>query len=143
MAEAFVGSDVFIGVSAPNLVTKEMVASMNDGNIVFPMANPEPEITYAEAIAGGASVVGTGRSDFPNQINNVLAFPGLFRGTFTAEAKRITPRMKLACAHAIADSIPYSELTSDYIIPSAFDKSVVDLITMKVAEAAREDGVTR
>ena len=87
--------------------------------------------------------MGTGRSDFPNQINNVLAFPGLFRGAFTAEAKRITPRMKLACAHAIADSIPYSELTSDYIIPSAFDKSVVDLITMKVAEAAREDGVTR
>ncbi|EOI57047.1 NAD(P)-dependent malic enzyme [Enterococcus gilvus] len=143
MAEAFVGVDVFIGVSAPNLVTKEMVASMNEGNIVFSMANPEPEITYAEAIAGGASVVGTGRSDFPNQINNVLAFPGLFRGAFTAEAKRITPRMKLACAHAIADSIPYSELTSDYIIPSAFDENVVDLITLKVAEAARQDGVTR
>lgn len=143
MAEAFVGADVFIGVSAPNLVTKEMVASMNDGNIVFPMANPEPEITYAEAIAGGASVVGTGRSDFPNQINNVLAFPGLFRGAFTAEATKITSRMKLACAHAIADSIPYSELNSDYIIPSAFDENLVDLITMKVAEAARKDGVTR
>lgn len=143
MAEAFIGADVFIGVSAPNLVTKEMVASMNDGNIVFPMANPEPEITYKEAIAGGASVVGTGRSDFPNQINNVLAFPGLFSGAFTAEATRITPRMKLACAHAIADSIPYSELTSDYIIPSAFDENVVDLITIKVAEAARKDGVTR
>lgn len=143
MAEAFVGADVFIGVSASNLVTKEMVASMNDGNIVFPMANPEPEITYAEAIAGGASVVGTGRSDFPNQINNVLAFPGLFRGAFTAEATKITSRMKLACAHAIADSIPYSELNSDYIIPSAFDENVVDLITMKVAEAARKDGVTR
>ncbi|WP_367378437.1 NADP-dependent malic enzyme [Enterococcus gilvus] len=143
MSEAFVGADVFIGVSAPNLVPKEMVASMNEGNIVFSMANPEPEITYAEAIAGGASVVGTGRSDFPNQINNVLAFPGLFRGAFTAEAKRITPRMKLACAHAIADSIPYSELTSDYIIPSAFDENVVDLITLKVAEAARQDGVTR
>lgn len=143
MSEAFVGADVFIGVSAPNLVRKEMVASMNEGNIVFSMANPEPEITYAEAIAGGASVVGTGRSDFPNQINNVLAFPGLFRGAFTAEAKRITPRMKLACAHAIADSIPYSELTSDYIIPSAFDENVVDLITLKVAEAARQDGVTR
>lgn len=143
MAEAFIGADVFIGVSAPNLVTKEMVASMNDGNIVFPMANPEPEITYAEALAGGATVVGTGRSDFLNQINNVLAFPGLFRGAFVAEAKKITPKMKLACAHAIADSIPYSELTSDYIIPSAFEQNVVDSITEKVAEAARQDGVTR
>ncbi|MGO3602055.1 MAG: NAD(P)-dependent malic enzyme [Enterococcus malodoratus] len=143
MADAFVGADVFVGVSAPNLVTKEMVASMNEGNIVFPMANPEPEITYQEALAGGAAVVGTGRSDFPNQINNVLAFPGLFRGAFAAEATKITPAMQLACAYAIADSIPYSELNSDYIIPSAFDENVVDLITMKVAEAAREDGVTR
>lgn len=143
MADAFVGADVFVGVSAPNLVTKEMVASMNEGNIVFPMANPEPEITYHEALAGGAAVVGTGRSDFPNQINNVLAFPGLFRGAFAAEATKITPAMQLACAYAIADSIPYSELNSDYIIPSAFDENVVDLITMKVAEAAREDGVTR
>ncbi|OJG56469.1 hypothetical protein RV07_GL004122 [Enterococcus malodoratus] len=143
MADAFVGADVFVGVSAPNLVTKEMVASMNEGNIVFPMANPEPEITYQEALAGGAAVVGTGRSDFPNQINNVLAFPGLFRGAFAAEATTITPAMQLACAYAIADSIPYSELNSDYIIPSAFDENVVDLITMKVAEAAREDGVTR
>ncbi|WP_251866669.1 NAD(P)-dependent malic enzyme [Enterococcus malodoratus] len=143
MADAFVGADVFVGVSAPNLVTKEMVASMNEGNIVFPMANPEPEITYQEALAGGAAVVGTGRSDFPNQINNVLAFPGLFRGVFAAEATKITPAMQLACAYAIADSIPYSELNSDYIIPSAFDENVVDLITMKVAEAAREDGVTR
>lgn len=143
MADAFVGADVFVGVSAPNLVTKEMVASMNEGNIVFPMANPEPEITYQEALAGGAAVVGTGRSDFPNQINNVLAFPGLFRGAFAAEATKITPAMQLACAYAIADSIPYSELNSDYIITSAFDENVVDLITMKVAEAAREDGVTR
>lgn len=143
MADAFVGADVFVGVSAPNLVTKEMVASMNEGNIVFPMANPEPEITCHEALAGGAAVVGTGRSDFPNQINNVLAFPGLFRGAFAAEATKITPAMQLACAYAIADSIPYSELNSDYIIPSAFDENVVDLITMKVAEAAREDGVTR
>ncbi|WP_379946002.1 NADP-dependent malic enzyme [Enterococcus devriesei] len=143
MAEAFVGADVFVGVSAPNLVTKEMVASMNEGNIVFPMANPEPEISYHEALAGGAAVVGTGRSDYPNQINNVLAFPGLFRGAFAAEAKKITPGMQLACAHAIADSIPYSELCSTYIIPSAFDENVVDLITMKVAAAARKDGVTR
>lgn len=143
MAEAFVGADVFIGVSAPNLVTKEMIASMNEGNIVFPMANPEPEISYHEALAGGAAVVGTGRSDYPNQINNVLAFPGLFRGAFAAEAKKITPGMQLACAHAIADSIPYSELSSTYIIPSAFEENVVDLITMKVAAAARKDGVTR
>ncbi|MDT2596662.1 NADP-dependent malic enzyme [Enterococcus dongliensis] len=143
MAEAFVGADVFIGVSAPNLVTKEMVATMNEGSIVFPMANPEPEITYHEALAGGAAVVGTGRSDYPNQINNVLAFPGLFRGAFAAEAKKITPGMQLACAHAIADTIPYSELNSGYVIPSAFDENVVDLITLKVAEAARKDGVTR
>ncbi|MBM7712732.1 MULTISPECIES: NAD(P)-dependent malic enzyme [Enterococcus] len=143
LAEAFVGADVFVGVSAPNLVTKEMVASMNEGSIVFPMANPEPEITYHEALAGGAAVVGTGRSDYPNQINNVLAFPGLFRGAFAAEAKKITPGMQLACAYAIADSITYSELNSGYIIPSAFDEKVVDLITLKVAEAARKDGVTR
>ncbi|MDT2640116.1 NADP-dependent malic enzyme [Enterococcus dongliensis] len=143
MAEAFVGADVFIGVSAPNLVTKEMVATMNEGSIVFPMANPEPEITYHEALAGGAAVVGTGRSDYPNQINNVLAFPGLFRGAFAAEAKKITPGMQLACAHAIADTIPYSELNSGYVIPSVFDENVVDLITLKVAEAARKDGVTR
>ncbi|MGF2941344.1 NAD(P)-dependent malic enzyme [Enterococcus xiangfangensis] len=143
MAEAFVGADVFVGVSAPNLVTKEMVASMNEGSIVFPMANPEPEITYHEALAGGAAVVGTGRSDYPNQINNVLAFPGLFRGAFAAEAKKITSGMQLACAYAIADSIAYSELNSGYIIPSAFDEKVVDLITLKVAEAARKDGVTR
>ncbi|MDT2613467.1 NAD(P)-dependent malic enzyme [Enterococcus dongliensis] len=143
MAEAFVGADVFIGVSAPNLVTKEMVATMNEGSIVFPMANPEPEITYHEALAGGAAVVGTGRSDYPNQINNVLAFPGLFRGAFAAEAKKITPGMQLACAQAIADTIPYSELNSGYVIPSTFDENVVDLITLKVAEAARKDGVTR
>lgn len=143
MEEAFVGADVFIGVSAPKIVTKKMIASMNNGNIVFPMANPEPEISYDEAIAAGADIVGTGRSDFPNQINNVLAFPGLFRGAFAAEAKKITSSMKLACAHAIADTIPYSELNSDYVIPSAFDENVVEQITMKVAEAARKDGVTR
>ncbi|OJG47128.1 putative NAD-dependent malic enzyme 4 [Enterococcus hermanniensis] len=143
MDEAFVGADVFIGVSAPKIVTKKMVASMNEGSIVFSMANPEPEISYPEAIAAGADIVGTGRSDFPNQINNVLAFPGLFRGAFTAEAKKITPRMKAACAHAIADTVPYSELNSDYIIPSVFDESVVEQITLKVAEAARKDGVTR
>lgn len=143
MAEAFEGADVFIGVSAPNLVTKEMVASMNQGSIIFSMANPDPEITYDEAIAGGAAIVGTGRSDFPNQINNVLAFPGIFRGAFTAEAKKITPNMQLAAAHAIADSIDEERLTSDFIIPSVFDKQVVEAITLKVAEAAVKDGVIR
>ncbi|EOH94867.1 NAD(P)-dependent malic enzyme [Enterococcus pallens] len=143
MAEAFEGADVFIGVSAPNLVTKEMVASMNQGSIIFSMANPDPEITYDEALAGGAAIVGTGRSDFPNQINNVLAFPGIFRGAFTAEAKKITPNMQLAAAHAIADSIDESRLTSDFIIPSVFDKQVVEAITLKVAEAAVKDGVIR
>ncbi|MBO1306701.1 NADP-dependent malic enzyme [Enterococcus sp. 669A] len=143
MAEAFEGADVFIGVSAPKLVTKEMVASMNQGSIVFSMANPEPEIMYEDALAGGAAIVGTGRSDFPNQINNVLAFPGIFRGAFVAEAKKITPNMQLAAAHAIADSIAEERLTSDFIIPSVFDKQVVEAITLKVSEAAVKDGVTR
>ncbi|GCF93258.1 malate dehydrogenase [Enterococcus florum] len=143
MAEAFEGADVFIGVSAPNLVTKEMVASMNAQSIVFSMANPEPEINYHDALAGGAAVVGTGRSDFPNQINNVLAFPGIFRGALTAKATKITPAMQLTAAHAIADAVPEERLASDYIIPSVFDKAVVDAITLKVAEMARKEGVIR
>lgn len=143
LAEAFVSADVFIGVSAPKIVTAEMVKTMNKESIVFAMANPEPEITYDDALAGGACVVGTGRSDFPNQINNVLAFPGIFRGAFTAEAKKITPKMQLAAAHAIADSIPYSELSSTYIIPSAFEPGIVEAITEKVALAAVEDKVCR
>lgn len=143
MAEAFVGADVFIGVSAPKLVTKEMVASMNKGAIVFAMANPESEISYQEAIEAGAAVVGTGRSDNPNQINNVLAFPGLFKGAFVAKATKITENMKLAAARAIAESIPTDQLTADYIIPSPFNKDLVEVIIEEVAKAAEKDDVVR
>lgn len=143
LAEAMIGADVFIGVSAPKLVSKEMVASMNTGAIVFPMANPESEIAYQDAIDAGAAVVGTGRSDHPNQINNVLAFPGLFKGAFTAQATKITENMKLAAAKAIAEIIPDSELTSEYIIPSPFNRELVDVIIEEVAKAAVADGVIR
>ena len=143
LAEAMLGADVFIGVSAPKLVSKEMVASMNEGAIVFPMANPESEIDYQDAIDAGAAVVGTGRSDHPNQINNVLAFPGLFKGAFVAGATKITENMKLAAAKAIAEIIPESELTSEYIIPSAFNRELVDVIIREVAEMAVQDGVIR
>lgn len=143
LGEAMVGADVFIGVSAPKLVSKEMVASMNTGAIVFPMANPESEIDYQDAIDAGAAVVGTGRSDHPNQINNVLAFPGLFKGAFVAGATKITENMKLAAAKAIAEIIPESELTSEYIIPSPFNQELVDVIIREVAETAVQDGVIR
>ena len=143
MAEAFVGADVFIGVSAPKLVSKEMVASMNKGAIVFAMANPESEISYQDAIDAGAAVVGTGRSDNPNQINNVLAFPGLFKGAFVAKATKITENMKLAAARAIAESIPAEELAADYIIPSPFNKDIVQVIIQEVSKAAEKDGVIR
>lgn len=143
MAEAFVGADVFIGVSAPKLVSKEMVASMNKGAIVFAMANPESEISYQDAIDAGAAVVGTGRSDNPNQINNVLAFPGLFKGAFVAKATKITENMKLAAARAIAESIPTEELAADYIIPSPFNKDIVQVIIQEVSKAAEKDGVIR
>lgn len=143
MAEAFVGADVFIGVSAPNLVTKEMVATMNQGAVVFAMANPESEIAYQDAIEAGAAIVGTGRSDHPNQINNVLAFPGLFKGSFVAEATKITENMKLAAAKAIAESIPDEALSPDYIIPSPFNKEIVELIVNEVVKAAEADGVIR
>lgn len=143
MAEAMRGSDVFIGVSAPKLVSKEMVASMNTDAIVFAMANPESEISYSEALAAGAKIVGTGRSDYPNQINNVLAFPGLFKGAFEAKATKITDNMKLAAAKAIADIIPESELTPEYIIPSVFNERLAKIITKEVAAAAIKDGVVR
>ena len=143
LSEAFVESDVFIGVSAPNLVSKEMVASMNKGAIVFAMANPESEISYQDAIEAGAAIVGTGRSDNPNQINNVLAFPGLFKGAFVANATKITENMKLAAAKAIADSISNTELAANYIIPSPFNKELVEVIIQEVAEAAKKDGVVR
>jgi malate dehydrogenase (oxaloacetate-decarboxylating) len=136
-AQAFVGSDVFIGVSAPNIVTEDMVSSMNEGAIVFPMANPEPEIDYDSAVRAGAAVVGTGRSDYPNQINNVLAFPGLFRGVLDSGAKKITEEMKLITAHAIADLVENEELGRENIIPSAFHPKVVETIRDKIVEHVR------
>ena len=136
------GADVFIGVSRPGLVTREMVASMNKG-IVFPMANPTPEIMPEEALAGGAAVVGTGRSDYPNQINNVLVFPGIFKGALRVRAKAITESMKMRAAEAIASVIPESELTAENIIPSALDKRVAEVVADAVAEVAREEGLAR
>ncbi|MDO4478489.1 MAG: malic enzyme-like NAD(P)-binding protein [Lachnospiraceae bacterium] len=143
LADALVGADVFIGVSAPGLVTKEMVASMNRDAIVFACANPTPEIFPEEAKAGGAKVVSTGRSDYPNQINNVLAFPGVFRGTFDVRASDINEEMKMAAAEALANLISDEELNEDYIIPMAFDPKVGPAVAKAVAEAARRTGVAR
>ncbi len=143
LAEAIKGADVFVGVSAPNIVTKEMVASMNDRAILFAMANPVPEIMPDKAKEAGAAVVGTGRSDFPNQINNVLAFPGIFRGALDVRAKDINDEMKLAAAYAIAGLIDEEELTPEYIIPSPFDPRVAKVVAEAVAKAARETGVAR
>ncbi len=143
LADAMRGADVFIGVSAPNIVTKEMVSSMNAGAIVFPMANPVPEIAPEEALAAGAAVVGTGRSDFQNQINNVLAFPGIFRGALDARATEINEEMKTAAAHAIASLITDEERRADYIIPAAFDERVGRAVAAAVAEAAVKTGVAR
>lgn len=136
-------ADAFIGVSAPGTVTKEMVASMKEKPIVFPMANPVPEIMPGDALDAGAFIVGTGRSDFPNQINNVLAFPGIFRGALDARASDINEEMKLAAAKAIADYIPESELSPDCIIPSALDKRVAACVARAVYAAARKTGVAR
>lgn len=135
LKDAMVGSDVFIGVSAPNSVTEEMVSSMNKDSIVFAMANPTPEIMPDLAKNAGAKVVGTGRSDFPNQINNVLAFPGIFRGALDARAKKITEDMKVAAAYAIAGLINDDDLTADYVIPGPFDPRVVKAVSKAVAEA--------
>jgi malate dehydrogenase (oxaloacetate-decarboxylating) len=143
LAEALVGADVFIGVSAPGLVTKEMVSTMNKDAIVFACANPTPEIFPEEAKAGGAKVVSTGRSDYPNQINNVLAFPGVFRGAFDVRAKDINEEMKMAAAKALAELISDDELNADYIIPQAFDPKVGPAVAKAVAEAARKSGVAR
>ena len=143
LAEKLVGADVFIGTSAPGLVTKEMVASMNRDAIVFACANPDPEIFPEEAKAGGAKVVCTGRSDYPNQINNVLAFPGIFRGAFDVRASDINEEMKLAAAYALADLIPEGERGEDNIIPQAFDPRVGPAVAKAVAEAARRTGVAR
>ncbi len=143
LAEMLVGADVFIGVSAPGVLTKEIVATMNEKAIVFACANPTPEIFPDEAKAGGAAVVATGRSDFPNQINNVLAFPGIFRGAFDVRASEINEEMKIAAAKALAAIIPDDALSADYIIPAAFDPAVCPAITKAVAQAARETGVAR
>ncbi|HIQ69781.1 MAG TPA: NAD-dependent malic enzyme [Candidatus Avoscillospira stercorigallinarum] len=143
LAEQLVGADVFIGVSAPGTVTTEMVKTMNRDAIIFACANPTPEIFPDDAKAGGAAVIATGRSDFPNQINNVLAFPGIFRGTFDVRARDINEEMKMAAAHALADLISPEELCADYIIPKAFDKRVGPAVAKAVAEAARKTGVAR
>jgi malate dehydrogenase (oxaloacetate-decarboxylating) len=143
LADALIGADIFVGVSAPNIVTKEMVASMNEKAIMFAMANPTPEIMPDLAKEAGAAVVGTGRSDFPNQINNVLAFPGIFRGTFDVRAKDINDQMKIAAAEAIAGLISDEELCEEYIIPKAFDKRVGPAVAAAVAQAARDTGVAR
>ena len=141
--DMLVGADVFIGVSAPGMVTTDMVKTMNKDAIIFACANPTPEIFPDDAKAGGAAVVSTGRSDFPNQINNVLAFPGIFRGAFDVRASDINEEMKMAAAKALAELISEDELSADYIIPKAFDKRVGPAVAKAVAEAARESGVAR
>lgn len=143
LADAMTGADIFIGVSAPGTVTQEMVRSMSDKPIVFACANPTPEIFPDEAREAGASVIATGRSDFPNQINNVLAFPGIFRGTFDVRASDINDAMKIAASRALAGLIPDEELSADYIIPAAFDPRVGKAVAKAVAQAARESGVAR
>lgn len=143
LKDAMKGKDVFVGVSAPNIVTAEMVGTMAKDAIVFAMANPTPEIMPDEAKKGGARVVATGRSDFPNQINNVLVFPGIFKGALEARATDITEEMKIAAVRAIADIIKPEELTEDYIIPGAFDERVADNVAREVAKTAIETGVSK
>ena len=143
LCDAMKGADVFIGVSAPNIVSEEMVASMAEGSIVFPMANPVPEIMPDKALAAGAAVVGTGRSDFPNQINNVLAFPGIFRGALDVRASDINEEMKMATSYAIASLVSDEELSKEYILPKAFDPRIGKTVAEAVAKAARESGVAR
>ena len=143
LADMLVGADVFIGVSAPKQVTKEMVRTMNKDAIIFACANPTPEIFPEEAKEGGALIVSTGRSDYPNQINNVLAFPGIFRGTFDVRASDINEEMKMAAAQALASLVSDDELSADYIIPKAFDPRVAPAVAKAVAEAARRTGVAR
>ena len=143
LADAMKGADVFIGVSAPHIVSQDMVRSMAPGPIIFPMANPTPEIEPDEALAAGAAVVGTGRSDHPNQINNVMCFPGLFRGALDVRAKDINEEMKQAASHALADLVSDEELKSDYILPLAFDKRIGPAVAAAVAKAARDSGVAR
>ena len=143
LAEVLKGADVFIGVSAPGVLTTEMVKTMNRDAIVFACANPTPEIFPDDAKAGGAAVVSTGRSDYPNQVNNVLCFPGIFRGALDVRASDINDAMKLAAAKALADLVSESELCADYILPKAFDPRVRDAVAAATAQAARESGVAR
>ena len=143
LSDALKGADIFIGVSAPNIVTKKMIESMNENSIAFAMANPIPEILPEVALAGKVKVMGTGRSDFPNQINNVLAFPGIFRGALDVRAKEINEEMKIAAAHAIAELVTEEELNEEYIIPKAFDKRVAKAVARAVSEAAIKTGVNR
>ena len=143
LADMLVGADVFIGVSAPGAVTTEMVKTMNKDAIIFACANPTPEIFPDDAKAGGAKVISTGRSDFPNQINNVLAFPGVFRGAFDVRASDINDEMKIAASEALANLITDEELSPEYIIPKAFDKRVGPAVAKAVAEAAKRTGVAR
>ena len=143
LSDVIVGADVFIGVSAPGTLTTDMVKTMATDAIVFACANPTPEIFPEDAKAGGARVISTGRSDYPNQVNNVLAFPGIFRGTFDVRASDINEDMKMAAAHAIAGLISEEELSEDYIIPAAFDPRVGPAVAKAVAEAAKASGVAR
>ncbi len=143
LTEIIKGKDVFIGVSAPNLVTAEMVGTMAKDPIVFAMANPTPEIMPDVAKTGGAAIVATGRSDFPNQINNVLVFPGIFRGALDVRATNITEEMKIAAAYAIASLVTEEELNPEYIIPSPFDKRVCNVVAKEVGRVAREQGIAR
>jgi len=143
LAAALTGADAFIGVSKPGLVTKDMVAAMNKGAVVFAMANPTPEIFPDEAKAGGAAVVGTGRSDYPNQVNNVLVFPGLFRGALDVRAKEINEEMKLAAAIALAGFVPDSELSETNILPNTLDRRVAQVVAEATAQAAKKTGVAR
>ena len=143
LSDAMNGADIFIGVSAPGIVTEDMVASMAEKPIVLPMANPVPEIMPDLALKAGAAVVGTGRSDFPNQINNVLAFPGIFRGALDCRASDINEEMKIAAARAIASLVSGDELSPEYILPKAFDERVGKTVAEAVMKAAKETGVAR
>ena len=143
LADALVGADVFIGVSIAGALKPEMIKTMNADPVVFAMANPTPEIMYEEAIAAGVKVMGTGRSDFPNQINNVLAFPGIFRGALDAGARDINYEMKVAAAYAIAELVEPEKLCAEYIIPAALDPRVAPHVAKRIAEAAVKSGAVR
>ena len=143
LKDALVGADIFIGVSAPGVLTAEMIKTMNDDPVVFAMANPTPEIMPDEAKKAGVKIMGTGRSDFPNQINNVIAFPGIFRGALDVRASQITENMKIAAAYAIAGLVSDDDLNEEYILPQAFDPRVKNAVAKAVSEAAIKDGVNR